>query len=111
MISWPEAFALTLTLETAVLLVFFWHRAPRWRIVLTALVANAVTHPVVWFVLPKLMTSYGAYIVVAETWAVLAEVPILVAMLRPRPWYVALSASALANLASYGCGLLLQLAD
>jgi hypothetical protein len=39
-----------------------------------------------------------------------AEVPILWAVLRPRPWYLAIRTSALANLASYVAGMAVYLA-
>ena len=105
MITWPVAFGLTLVVEAIVLVLLYRRERPLLRILATALVANAVTHPVVFLVLPRYFTDYGYYIVVAEVFAFVAEVPVLWVGLRPDPWYRAISASALANGASYGVGL------
>lgn len=103
--SWPLAFALTLALEGAVLAVLHHREQPAWRIAATLLVANGLTHPVVYLLMPRWFGDYGAYIVVAELFAFLAEIPVLWAGLRPRPWYLAVRSSALANGASYLAGL------
>lgn len=106
MISWPAAFAITVVVETSVLFALFSSSSGSGRILLAALTANALTHPLVFLVLPRFFSSYGTYIIVAETFAFAAEVPLILLLLRTRPWYMAIAGSALANGASYLVGLI-----
>ena len=115
--TWPLAFALTLGLESIVLLALFLPQRRAWRILLAAVVANGVTHPIVWFVMTRLVLrygsipsfdAYGTYVILAELFAFGVEIPILVALLRPDPWYRAVTASALVNGTSYVAGLALM---
>jgi hypothetical protein len=105
MISWPLAFALTLAVETAVLALVAGRGRSWLRVVATAVVANLATHPIVFLVLPRWFSDYGVYLVVAEAFALVVEVPILWLGLRPLPWPRAVMASALANGASYAVGM------
>lgn len=105
MSTWPVAFAVTLAVEAALLLALFARTRGVGRTIAAAALGNAVTHPVVWFVLPHLLPTYASYLIVAEAWAVLGEAPVLLVLLRPRPRSLALAASAAANLASYVVGL------
>jgi hypothetical protein len=106
--TWPEAFATTLVVETVLLLVLFRRRAAWWRAAVAGLVGSGATHPVVWFVLPPLFDAYEPYLVVAESFAVLAEAAVILAILRPRPWYLALAASAATNAASFAIGMFVR---
>lgn len=105
MIPFWLAFGLTVLSEGLVLWALFHRERSPLRIALATFVANAATHPVVFLVLPRLFADYAAYVVTAEVFAFAAEVPLLWALLRPRPASRAVSASALANATSYALGL------
>lgn len=105
--TWPLAFCLTVTIELAVLLLVLRAERRTGRVIAAALVGNVLTHPIVWFVLPQVFSTYAAYIIAAEVFAFVAEVPVILALVRPSPWYRAIGASALANGASYATGLIL----
>lgn len=107
--SWPLAFTLTVMIEAAVLVVLFRKNTDVWRILAAAAICNAVTHPVVWFVLPRLFSTYGAYIIASEAFAFTAEVPILLLVIRPKPWHMSIAGSALANGGSYLVGLAIHM--
>ena len=97
MINWPLAFGLTLVSESLVLYLLFKKNTTVMNIAAALLVGNALTHPVVWFLIPRLVSSYGAYIVFAETFAFAVEVPVILVLIRPEPWYMSIAGSALAN--------------
>jgi len=103
--SFFTAFALTLFVETGVLVGLHRQDHTLARIGLVALVANILTHPLVFLLFPHWFATWSSYLVVAEAFALLAEVPVLWLGLRPLPISKALSSSALANGASYLVGL------
>lgn len=105
--SFPLAFALTLLVEVAVLVAIHRRERPLGRILATALGANALTHPVVFLVLPRWIADWGTYLVVAEAFALVVEAPVIWLGLRPEPGLRSLSSSALANGASYLVGMAL----
>jgi len=83
------------------------------RVLGAALLANLLTHPMLWYVpyfaFRRALApgNYGLYLVVGEGLTLLIETVVYWALLvRHRPW-LALAMSALANAASYGAGLLL----
>ena len=68
---WRVMFLLTLLLELPIV-VFATPRPMRVRVTLAALVGNAITHPLLWFGWPRLLS--GAPLLVAgETCAVVVE--------------------------------------
>jgi len=108
---WLLAFVLTLALELP--LVVGLGRPLEARLVrriATALLANAVTHPAVWFVFPRLPWPWPAVLAAAEAWAWLAEAAIYRALLREAGWRASLLLSLAANALSFGVGLLLSAA-
>ena len=68
--------------------------------------ASLLTHPIVWFVVPRLFDNYFVMAVAAETFAVLTEAISLACfrVRRPLVWSLA------ANAASLGVGLTLRAA-
>jgi hypothetical protein len=110
------AAATTLAVELPVVLLVV-RRArlmvPDLHVLGAALLANLLTHPVLWY-LPYFAFrdalapgNYGLYLVVGEGLTLLLEFVVYWALLvRHRPW-LAMAMSALANAASYGAGLLL----
>ena len=76
----------------------------RWKAGLVAFGASALTHPVVWFVFPRLLPHhYLGMATIAELFAVGVEALYLCVWLKP---WKALAASLVANGASLGLGLL-----
>lgn len=108
--AWLAAFALTQAIEAP---IYVSGARARWT---EALSASALTHPFVWFVIPRLVdgalipAGFGVWdrwlvmFVVAETFAVIAEAAYMAWLGRRRP----LLWSAIANAASVTIGLVLQ---
>lgn len=103
---WARAFLLTLGTELLVAVPLLGREPSRLRRVGAVAFGNAVSHPVVWFVVAPAVEPYGHMLVVAESWAVLSEA-VLYRLLVPgvgakRAFLVALAANAV----SVGLGLL-----
>lgn len=101
-LAWLRAFLVTQAVEAPI--YRFGYRAT-WRV---ALLASALTHPVVWFgffgpFAAQEALGYWPRVLLAESFAWLAEAAWLAATTRRRR---ALAWSALANLASVAVGLL-----
>jgi hypothetical protein len=99
---WLVLFTLTCLLELPVYLLPLRPALPlRWGLLLL-LGLNLATHPIVWFVLPRLFENQVHYVLVAEAFAVIAEGLILGALARRRGWqgWGSLSAMGLAFLAN-----------
>jgi hypothetical protein len=103
-------FAVTVVIETAVLLVLLSRRHPARTRLFAGLWLTACTYPVVWLVLPPLLSERWVYLLVAETFASAAEGLLFwLAFARPLPrdrraTARDLLAVAAANLASFGLG-------
>lgn len=112
--AWLRAFLLTQTIEMGVY-VFAQRVRPLRERVAIAFAASAITHPLVWFVIPETMrrvvstgdsqTDWWIAIAVAETFAFSAEALWLWSF-GARPAQAA-AASLLANGASFTLGLFL----
>ncbi len=99
--AWAAALTLTLVVETP---LYVWlsrtfSEKDRSLVVwmLVGLLASLITHPCVWFVWPRIIdpaTDYGAFVLAAECFAVLAEA------LWLRLWGVPLRYSVLISLAA-----------
>jgi hypothetical protein len=105
---WLDAFLLTQLIEIP---IYLWLLRPAqiWKRGLLGFAATAVTHPVVWFALHRLASdlglSYLVYVAAAECYAVAVEGLLLWTFKQKNAWRVAL----IANMASFGIGLLLDL--
>jgi hypothetical protein len=97
--AWLAVFALTQLVEVPVVVALARRAEPRRaRLVVVALLATALTHPVVWFVLPRLGLTYVAYVWLAELFAWLTEAALyaraLPALGAPRAILISLAANA-----------------
>jgi ABC-type Co2+ transport system permease subunit len=107
-------FGLTITVETAVLLLGLSRRHSRGVRLFAGVWLTACTYPIVWLVLPPLFEHRGLYLLVAETFAPVAEGAlfwwVFVKPLPPnRPaTYRDLGAITAANLCSFGLGEVLH---
>lgn len=110
-----ECYLLTIAIETAVLFVGLSARHSIRVKVFTGIWLTACTYPVVWMVLPPFFPERGLYLLVAETFAPLAECGLFwFAFLRDRPrdrlFLQDMLAIVAANLASFGAGELIYAA-
>ncbi|HEY3356790.1 MAG TPA: hypothetical protein VGQ83_26300 [Polyangia bacterium] len=111
--AWLPAFLLTCVLEVPIYALLRRRlgpprRHPVRRAALLGLAVNAVTHPCVWFLFPRLGLPYWRGLALAEVWVVVVEGVLLAAALRvPRGrLWVPAGAALLANAVSLGVGLL-----
>ncbi len=114
--AWFDAFAVTQFVEVPVYVLLMRNAVKKGLCerpatlevqVLVAFGASAVTHPQVWFVIPRLALSYNWYVIVAEAFAVVVEAFYfyscrVVFLRRALVWAV------VANGASVGIGFLLR---
>lgn len=106
---WLIAFAITQAIEAPL----YWMASPRLakeplspgERLFASLGPSALTHPIVWFVVPWLLPGAGVLgrLVVAETFAVVAEALVFRAMRLRRPFALSLVANAIS--ASIGMAL------
>ncbi len=107
--AWLGAFIFTQVVECPLYVLAQRDSSRRWgaKLVL-AFCASAITHPIVWFVIPPLWMSagqvggYWTMVAIAEVFAVVAEGAYFWAVGLRRAWLWAL----VANVASAGLGLL-----
>jgi hypothetical protein len=103
-------YLLTIAVETAVLLALLSRRHPVRARLFAGVWLTACTYPVVWVVLPPLFADRLWYLLVAETFAPVAECALFwFAFVRPLPrdnrsTLRDVVAITLANLASFGLG-------
>ncbi len=103
MSAWLAAFAFTQLVETPLYVLWPLRDRPLARALPLAFAASALTHPIVWFVMPHLVPGdYWTMVAVAEVFAVTAEAGWLRLVGVRRPWLPAL----LVNAASLGLGLM-----
>jgi hypothetical protein len=109
--EWGLAFALTQLVEVPIVVALTRAaEAPAWKRAAAAFVATLATHPIVWFVIPEFSLGFnvgeGARVFTSEAWAFAAECAIYRLFLPPLGWRRAAAASAIANAASFGVGVL-----
>jgi hypothetical protein len=113
---WLQAFVFTLNVEiplfVAVARLGSGHekdrRAPLWRLALAGAAGTCLTHPLLWFVWPRVVHDYAAYIASGEILIAVIESATFFALARPISLPRAIAASFVANGASYGLGILLR---
>lgn len=105
---------LTVGVETAVLMIGLSRRHSLKRRLFAGAWLTACTYPIVWLVLPGLFADRWVYLLVAETFAPVAECVLFwfafvrVAPRNPRATIRDLSAVVLPNLASFAVGEVLM---
>ena len=102
----PMGYALTVAIETPVLVAGLARRHPVSRRLMAGVWLTACTYPIVVLVLPLLIPNYGVYLAVAETFAPAAECGLFWAAFGERETVWRDSAAiVVANLASFLVGL------
>jgi hypothetical protein len=107
---WLKAFAFTQAIEIPIWTMLGRRAVPWWRAALAGAACTCLTHPLLWFVWPRVVHGYGAYIASGELLVAAIETAVFWALARPVALPRAVAASFLANAASYGGGLLLRAA-
>ena len=109
---WLLAFVWTLALELPIYTLWLHRHLRRWTLCGLVLVVNAISHPLLWFVMPRI-APYWCYVLVGETGVVIVEALIIAAVLTrsldiTRALAIAFAASLTANLVSTVIGLLVM---
>jgi hypothetical protein len=106
--AWLIAFAVTVASELVVAVPVLAAGGSRSRRVTAVCLAQLATHPSVWFIWPLLGLSRPLFLLVAESFALLAEALIYRFSFERLSWSRCFAASALANGASVFVGLWLR---
>ena len=107
--SQPAALVLSIAIEAVLACVMV--RSLRWgsglNAALAAAIGTLVTHPCVWYAIPRLdpHIGYAGAVALIESGVVLAE-SVAYRLIVPLPWRRSLLASLVANAASTAAGLL-----
>jgi len=106
---WARAFAWTVIVETAVVLPLLRFACPsRLRRAGLVLLANVVSHPLLWFLFARLTVPFGHKTLWLEGWAWLAELIVYRISLPKLTLARAAAISAVANGLSWGLGVVVR---
>ncbi len=106
---WFQAFVLTLAVELGVAFPLLRSAEPsRTRRALAIVFANLASHPIVWFVITRVVTPAALSIPIAEAWAVGSEAVFYAVVFPSIGGMRALGISGVANAVSFAVGLALQ---
>ena len=105
---WLRSFLFTLAVEIPVYVVVSRGQVRPRKAALAGALCSCVTHPLLWFVWREFFTDYKTYVISGELLVGVVESLIFFAVARPVTLPRAISASFLANAASYGLGHLLH---
>lgn len=106
---WPVAFALTLVIEVPIFTMLGPAATSRKRAALAGAAGTCLTHPLLWFVWFPLIHHHTLATISGEILVVGAECVIFHLLTGRCSWTRAAAASALANAASFGLGLILRM--
>jgi hypothetical protein len=102
---WLRYFALTVAIELAVAVPLLRAtEASLGRRALAVLVANVASHPILWFVLARVLASRTSLILAGEGWAVASEAVVYALVFPTMQRTRALGVSAVSNAASFLVG-------
>ena len=107
--DWLPAFLLTLAVEAPIVAILVRRiETDLLRLGVIVLVANLATHLAVWYVITQLLlVSTWQYLLVAESWAIVAEAVVYWAAFRGLRLINAAGVALVANLASFAAGRVL----
>jgi hypothetical protein len=104
---WLRYFAITVAVELLVAVALLRGEGTLLRRATAVAVANLASHPIVWFVIARVIPSRSLMILTAESWAIASETVVYVLVFPTLPRTRALGVSAVANAASFLTGLAL----
>ncbi|MBD3210229.1 hypothetical protein GF318_02505 [Candidatus Micrarchaeota archaeon] len=106
--SYPQAYLLTIFLETALLYLFLYKKYKPKTIMFNGVLASTLTHPLVWFAFPLLGLSYSLQLAVSELFALVAETGVYAKLLPGISLRTAFFLSLACNAFSFTFGFLLN---
>ena len=106
--AWLRSLGFTLAVEVPVFVLFARGQVPAGRAALAGAAGTLLTHPVLWFLWPRFFHDYTSFIVTGEILVAVIEGFTFFALARSLRLSRAISASFIANAASYGLGALLR---
>ncbi|HEY3817621.1 MAG TPA: hypothetical protein VGL81_10640 [Polyangiaceae bacterium] len=104
---WVRYFALTVAIELIVALPLLRGAGSLPRRVGAVVVGNLATHPIVWFVLARVLAPRWVMVCTAESWAIACEAVVYALVFPAMPRTRALGVSGVANAVSFLVGLVL----
>ena len=104
---WLRYFAVTVAIELLVAIPLLRGQASLARRAAAVVVANLASHPIVWFVLPRMISPRASMIATAETWAIASETVVYALVFPGLPRLRAVGVSAVANAVSFLAGVVL----
>jgi hypothetical protein len=111
---WIEAFIITLVTEVPIFILLgkrfarsLAHPPGALRLAVAGAVGTCITHPLLWFVWPRVVADYTWNVVTGELLIALIETVTFFAVARPLKLYQAFIASIVANSASVAVGYLI----
>ncbi len=111
---WIKAFLLTLAVEVPLFILIarsnktVKKNVPIWRLALAAGAGTMITHPLLWFAWPHVVSDYTTYIITGELLVAVIETFTFYLIARPIKLKLALASAFIANGASYGIGVLIS---
>lgn len=102
--AWARSFLFTLAVEVPVYAVVTRGVVPRGRAMLAGAAGTCLTHPLLWFVWPRVIADHDLGLASGEALVALVETCTFLALARPVPFRWAVAAAFLANAASWGLG-------
>ncbi len=107
---WLVCFAFSQAVEVPVYVLATRPAVPRWRAAAAGAACTCVTHPLLWFVWPRVISwDHTAYVVSGELGVGVVESLLFWRLARPVRLSRAVAVAFLANAASYGLWALLPL--
>ncbi len=101
------AYVLTLLIETIILFLILRNKYPIKVIIVNSLIANTLTHPMVWFIFPLFGLGYALQIAASEIFAFVVEAILYLLLFEKVGWLRAVSISLLCNLVSFLTGVII----
>jgi hypothetical protein len=110
---WLRAFVITLSMEIPIFVVLARigmkrESCPVWRLAVAGAAGTLVTHPLLWFVWPHVISGYTLYIITGELLVATIESFTFFLIARPIHLSRAFLVSFIANGVSWGLGALLN---
>jgi len=113
---WAASFLFTQAVEIPIWTLMVRREVPAWRAALAGALCSCVTHPLLWFVWPRVFflrrewtlpfSRYSVYLVTGEILVAVIEAFIFYIAARPGKLSKAFAVSFIANAASLGLGIL-----
>lgn len=107
--TWLSAFVLTQIIEISVGLLIWRADVSRRKVIVSVFLASSMTHPIVWFVMPRLAQEYGwsylMFLAIAESYAYIFEFGWYRYLKAEKPFLL----SCVLNSCSFFAGLLIYI--